>query len=103
MSSVVIKKSDGQEVVFKDTIGHQIGNGAVQIMKGNGEQEIYNNFISVSIKLTAKEKQAFKKTVAAAEAKAKARVEAMEKAEGLETGVKNTDVPVLSAVQDAQH
>lgn len=99
MSSVVVKKSDGQNVTFKDTMGHQIGNGAVQIMKGNGEQEIYNNFISVSIKLTAKEKKAFKATIAAAEAKAKARMDAIEAAQQ-EQG---DETPVLSAVPDAQH
>jgi len=80
MSKLVVRKSDGQEVEFKDTIGHQVGNGAVQIMMGNGEQRIFNNFIEVSIILTAKEKTAFKAQMKAAEAKAKARIDEQEAA-----------------------
>lgn len=81
MSSVVITKSDGQKVTFKDTIGHQIGNGAVQIMKGNGEQVIFNNFKEVIVKLTAKEQKAFKETMAKAEANAQAKMTAREAAQ----------------------
>jgi len=92
MSSVTVRKSDGQTVTFRDTIGHQIGNGAVQIMKGNGEQVIFNNFIDVEIKLNAKEKKSFKASVALAEAKAKVRIEAMEQNA-------EANVPVLSVVE----
>jgi len=92
MSSVTVRKSDGQTVTFRDTIGHQIGNGAVQIMKGNGEQVIFNNFIDVEIKLNAQEKKSFKESVALAEAKAKARIEAMEKNA-------EANVPALSVVE----
>ena len=80
MSSVTVKKSDGQEVTFKDTIGHQIGNGAVQIMEASGEQSIFNNFISVKVNLTAKEKKAFKESIKRAEANAQAKIDAQEKA-----------------------
>lgn len=80
MSKLVVRKSDGQEIEFKDTIGHQVGNGAVQIMMGNGEQRIFNNFIEVSILLTAKEKKEFKARMAKAEADAKAKIDAQEAA-----------------------
>ena len=94
MSTLVVRKSDGQEVSFRDTIGHQIGNGAVQVMKGNGEQVIYNNFIEVKINLSPKEKQAFKNTIAKAEANAQAKIDAMEKAEA--DRKENGGVPTLS-------
>jgi len=98
MSSITVRKSDGQEVNFKDTIGHQIGNGAVQIMKGNGEQVIYNNFIEVRINLTAKEKQSFKDSIAKAEANAQAKIDAHEKAEAARVlaDSQGEDVPVAT-------
>ena len=83
MSSVTIVKENGESEVFKDTIGHQIGNGAIQVMLGDGTQKIFNNFREVAIDLDDEEKSSFKKTIEAAEANARAKIEEQEKAEGV--------------------
>jgi len=96
MSSITVKKSDGQSVNFRNTIGHQIGNGAVQIMKGNGEQAIFNNFIEIQINLTDEEKKKFKKSIKAAEARAEASIAAQEVAHEEGDGVKLKSIPLNS-------
>lgn len=77
MSTVTITLADGTEKVFEEnTFGHQIGNGAVQIMLKSGGQEIYNNFQKVIITPNEKEQADFEQQVADAEAKAKEMEEA---------------------------
>ncbi len=70
MSKLHITKTDSEVVVFDDVIGHQVGNGAVQVMNRDGTQYIYNNFQEVFIDLDDEEKAAFQATIENAEAKA---------------------------------
>jgi len=73
MSTVTVTLADGTDKVFdENTFGHQIGNGAVQIMLKNGGQEIYNNFQKVIIVPNEQEQADFEQQVANAEAKAEA-------------------------------
>ncbi len=76
MSKLVITKNDGEIVEFEDVIGHQIGNGAVQVMMKDGTQHVFNNFIEVFIDLDDADKAAFKKRIDDAEAAAAAKMEA---------------------------
>ncbi len=82
MSKITVTKADGTEEEFTETIGHQIGNGAVQIMMNDGTQIIFNNFKEVFIDLDEDEKASFKKQIVAAEAAAEAKLKAMEELSG---------------------
>ena len=73
MSTVIVTLADGTEQVYEEnTFGHQIGNGAVQIMLNNGGQEIYNNFQKVIVVPNAGEQADFEKQIEEAEERAKA-------------------------------
>ncbi len=76
MTKVVVVKEDGTKKIFKNTVGHQIGNGAVQVMMTDGSQRVYNNFKEVYVDLDADDKKAFKLRMEAAEAAAKAQMAA---------------------------
>ncbi len=76
MTKVVVVKEDGAKKIFKNTIGHQIGNGAVQVMMNDGSQRVYNNFKEVYVDLDADDKKAFKLRMEAAESAAKAQMAA---------------------------
>ncbi len=76
MSKLVITKNDGEVVEFDDVIGHQIGNGAVQVMMKDGTQHVFNNFIEVFVDLDDADKEGFKKRIAEAEASAEAKMNA---------------------------
>ncbi len=77
MSKITVTKADGTEEEFTETIGHQIGNGAVQIMMNDGTQVIFNNFKEVFIDLDEDEKASFKERIVEAEAAAQAKLENM--------------------------
>ena len=81
MSKLVVTKANGDILEFENTIGHQIGNGAVQVMLGDGTQYVFNNFIEVFIDLDEEEKGLFKDRIAQAEANAAAKMAEQGKAE----------------------
>ncbi len=49
-NKVTVVKGEVTEV-FEDVIGHQIGNGAIQILERNGNHRIINNFCDVRVEL----------------------------------------------------
>jgi len=81
MSSIQVIKFDGEVEIFDDTMGHQVGNGAVQVMMKNGEQHIFNNFRSVDVLLSEEEKADFLEYTKKAEAAAIAKMAAQEQAQ----------------------
>lgn len=50
-NNVLVVTESGEEVRFEDVVGHQIGNGAVQILERNGNQRVFNKFREVAIQL----------------------------------------------------
>lgn len=81
MSKVIVTLQDDSTEEFTDTIGHQVGNGAVQIMNADGTQRIFNNFKEVFVDLDDEEKAAFTERMRVAEEGAQARIDAQEKAQ----------------------
>ncbi len=94
MSKLVITKNDGEIVEFDGVIGHQIGNGAVQVMMKDGTQHVFNNFIEVFVDLDDADKKGFKKRIEEAEAAAEAKMNA----EQPKVGGKKKPKPKLKAV-----
>jgi len=80
MTKIVITLEDGKEEVFENTIGHQVGYGAAQLMLNTGEQVVFNNFKRLEVQLTEEERKEFMGQQAAMKAKAEAQVEAQEAA-----------------------
>jgi len=72
MSLVTVIKQDNSTEEFLDVVGHQVGNGAVQLMFKDGSQKIYNGFVQVDIDLDKEEQADWDKRVKQAEEKAKA-------------------------------
>lgn len=91
MSTITVTKANGELEVFEKTMGHQIGNGAVQVMNEDGTQVVFNNFQEVHVDLDDEEKTAFKKRITDVEEQAKARMAASE-------AKPEEGVPVLEAV-----
>jgi len=48
-NKVIVKLDTGENVEFEDVVGHQVGNGAVQILERSGNQRIFKNFNEVEI------------------------------------------------------
>ncbi len=67
MTKLIVTTQFGDDLVFEDVIGHQIGNGAVQIMNRDGTQNIYNNFREIFVDLDDEEKATFTKRIDEAE------------------------------------
>ncbi len=67
MTKLVVTTQFGDDLVFENVIGHQIGNGAVQIMNRDGTQNIYNNFREIFVDLDDEEKATFTKRIDEAE------------------------------------
>jgi len=91
MSKVIVDLANGETIVFdENTIGHQIGNGAVQILMEDGGQVVYNNFTRVEVEPSEEEKKQFLESQAKAEEMAlmqekerERNLEAMRQAESL--------------------
>lgn len=49
MGNTVTIIKDGVTETFENVLGHQIGNGAIQIIERNGNQRVVNNFDDVTI------------------------------------------------------
>lgn len=49
-NTVTVVRGD-ESFVFENVIGHQVGNGAVQILERNGNQRIINRYDDVFVKL----------------------------------------------------
>ncbi len=80
MTKLVVTTQFGDDLVFEDVIGHQIGNGAVQIMNRDGTQNIYNNFREIFVDLDDDEKASFTKQIETAEKAAEDKMLQMEAA-----------------------
>lgn len=57
-NNVTIRKGS-QNMKFENILGHQIGNGAVQIINRDGSQTIVGNFDRVDIELSGEDKERF--------------------------------------------
>lgn len=51
MGNKVTVVRGAETLVFEDVIGHQVGNGAVQILERSGNQRIINNYDDVFVAL----------------------------------------------------
>ena len=51
MGNKVSVEKGGVVEIFEDVIGHQIGNGAIQILERSGNQRIINNYDDVTVEL----------------------------------------------------
>ena len=81
MSKVTVTLENGEEVVFdENTIGHQVGYGACQIMLDDGSQYVFNNFKDVAVIPSEEESKAFIEEQAKLKAIAEANVKAQEEA-----------------------
>lgn len=49
-NTVTVIKGDVTEV-FENVLGHQVGNGAIQILERNGNQRIINAYDDISVEL----------------------------------------------------
>jgi len=74
-NTVTVIKGDVTEV-FVDVIGHQIGNGAIQVLERSGNQRIINSFDDVKVELDEDAAAQFAFDVQEMEAGAVARSEA---------------------------
>ena len=74
MGNTVKVVKAGTVEVFEDVVGHQIGNGAIQILERNGNQRVINNFEDVTITLDETAAKNFAFEVAAMEAKGEVEV-----------------------------
>lgn len=74
-NTVTVVKGDVTEV-FEDVIGHQIGNGAIQILKRDGGQRIINAFDDVTVTLDEDAAAQFAFDLQAMESGAEAKAEA---------------------------
>ena len=80
MTNIVITLEDNTQEAFDNTIGHQVGYGAAQIMMDNGEQIVFNNFKKLVVELTEEEQKDFIATQENAKKRAEEQVAAQEAA-----------------------
>lgn len=59
-NKIVVKKGHVEEV-FEDVLGHQVGNGAVQVLERSGNQRIINAFDDVTVVLDEEAAEKFAK------------------------------------------
>lgn len=71
MADIRIVRGD-EEFVFEDILGHQIGNGAVQVLMMDGDQRVINGYTDVFYTLSEEEKADYAFKIAQAEAEAAA-------------------------------
>ena len=84
MSTVKLRLKNGNEHEFvENTVQHQVGNGAIQIMFKDGGQVVYNDFEKVEVIPSEEERVAFEKQIADAEARAQENLR-LQEAEALE-------------------
>lgn len=61
-NKVTVTRIEGNELKsyeFENVIGHQVGNGAVQILERSGNQTIINNYFDVFVELDEEAKAKF--------------------------------------------
>jgi len=68
MGNTVTVVKDEITEVFEDVLGHQVGNGAIQILERNGNQRIINNFDDVLVFLDKEASEKFEFDLKAMEA-----------------------------------
>jgi len=79
-NTVTVEKGNNTEV-FEDVLGHQVGNGAIQILERNGNQRIINNYDEVWVELDEEASNSFEFDLKSMEA------QGTQKDEGTEVGV----------------
>lgn len=80
-NKITIVKGE-KEYVYEDIFGHQIGNGAVQVLKKDGDQVIIGGFDKIDLELDEEARAAFEQRLAQAEIAAKAETAANDESEG---------------------
>ncbi len=70
MTTITVVKQNEESVTFNDVMGHQVGNGAVQLIMEDGTQFVFNNFIEVFVDFSDEEKADFKARLDQAKAEA---------------------------------
>lgn len=81
MSDVKVTLANGDVEVFEDTIGHQVGYGAAQVMMEDGSQVVFNNFNKLETLLTDEEKADFIEVQKKARERAEAAMQLQEEEE----------------------
>lgn len=98
MGNTVKVVKAGTVETFADVVGHQIGNGAIQILERNGNQRIINNFEDVTITLDETAAKNFAFEIAAMESQGEAEV-SEETAEAI-LAATEADVEVVEEEED---
>ncbi len=73
-NKVTVVKGDVTEV-FEDVIGHQVGNGAIQVLESSGNQRIINSFDDVTVELDEEAAAQFAFDLVTMQANAEARAD----------------------------